>query len=169
MEVGSGIEVVFIERTGYSIQNQLETADPYEEENCGREDCFPCKEEGGGSRCERRGAGYEIICKSCVGVVARYSGQTGRNCYVRGKEHLRGYTNRKEGNVLWEHDKEFHGGEGETEFKMVVGRVYGRDNTRRMVNEAARIEGNDGVVMNSRNEYKQSCLPRVVVHRNTID
>ena len=58
---------------------------------------------------------------------------------------------------------------GETEFKIVVGRVYGRDNTRRMVNEAARIEGNEGVVMNSRNEYKQSCLPRVVIHRNTID
>ena len=52
---------------------------------------------------------------------------------------------------------------------MVVGRVYGRDNTRRMVNEAAKIEGNEGVVMNSRNEYKQSCLPRVVIHRNTID
>ena len=166
---GSGIEVVFIERTGYSLQNQLEMADPYEEENCGRGDCFPCKEEGGGSRCERRGAGYDIICKSCVEVVARYSGQTGRNCYVRGKEHLRGYANRKEGNVMWEHDKEFHGGEGETEFKMVVGRVYGRDNTRRMVNEAARIEGNDGVVMNSRNEYRQSCLPRVQVHRNTLD
>ena len=47
---GSGIEVVFIERTGYSIQNQLETADPYEEENCGREDCFPCKEKGRGVR-----------------------------------------------------------------------------------------------------------------------
>ena len=47
--------------------------------------------------------------------------------------------------------------------------AYGRDNTRRMVNEAAKIEGNDGIVMNSRNEYKQSCLPRVRVHRNTID
>ena len=37
---GSGIEVVFIERTGYSIQNQLEMADPYEEENCGEGGLF---------------------------------------------------------------------------------------------------------------------------------
>ena len=66
---------------------------------------------------------------------------------------MKGYTNRKEGNVLWEHDKEYHGGEGETEFKMVVGRVYGRDNTRRMVNEAARIEGNEGVVGMSTNNH----------------
>ena len=70
---------------------------------------------------------------------------------------------------MWEHDKEFHGGEGKTEFTMEVGRVYGKDNTWRMVNEAAEIEGNDGVVMNSRNEYRQSCLPRVQVHRNTLD
>ena len=166
---GSGVDVVFIERTGYSIQNQLEKADPYEEDNCGREDCFPCEEEGGGLRCEKRGAGYDIICKACVEVEARYSGQTGRNCYVRGREHLKGYRDKKEGNALWEHDKEFHGGEGKTEFAMTVGRVYGRDNTRRMVNEVAEIEGNDGVVMNSRNEYRQSCLPRVQVHRNTLD
>ena len=82
---------------------------------------------------------------------------------------MKGYRDKKEGNALWEHDKEFHGGEGKTEFKMEVRRVYGKDNTRRMVNEAAEIEGNDGVVMNSRNEYRQSCLPRVQVHRNTLD
>ena len=65
---GSGIDVVFIERTGYSIQNQLERADPYEEDSCERE-CFPCEEEGGGLKCEMRGAGYDIICKACVEVV----------------------------------------------------------------------------------------------------
>ena len=165
----SGIDVVFIERTGYSIQNQLEKADPFEEDGCERDDCFPCEEEGSGTRCERRGAGYDIICGTCVEPVARYSGQTGRNSYIRGREHLRGYANKKEGNVLMEHDKEYHGGEGKTKFTMKIRRIYGRDNTRRMVNEAAEIEGNDGIVMNSRNEYKQSCLPRVRVHRNTID
>ena len=69
---GSGIDVVFIERTGYSLQNQLERADPFEEGNCGRRDCFPCEEEGGGLRCEKRGAGYDIVCGSCVEVEARY-------------------------------------------------------------------------------------------------
>ena len=40
---------------------------------------------------------------------------------------------------MWEHDREFHGEGGETEFKMQVKNVYGRDNVRRMVNEAVRI------------------------------
>ena len=82
---------------------------------------------------------------------------------------MRGYINKKEGNPMWEHDKEYHGGEGKTEFNMEVRRVYGRDNSRRMTNEAVEIEGNEGVVMNSRNEYRQSCLPRVQVHRHTIE
>ena len=33
---GSGIEVVFIERTGFSLQNQLEQADPYKGPDCER-------------------------------------------------------------------------------------------------------------------------------------
>ena len=120
-------------------------------------------------KCEMRGAGYDIICKACVEVEARYSGETGRNCFIRGREHLKGYKEKKEGNVLWEHDKEFHGGEGKTKYEMKVGRVYGKDNTRRKINEAGRIEGNEGIVMNGRGEYRQSCLPRMAVHRNTLD
>ena len=89
-------------------------------------------------------------------MEARYSGQTGRNCYVRGREHLKGYRDKKEGNALWEHDKEFHGGEGKTEFEMQVGRIYGRDNTRRKINEAGRIEENEGVRLNGKSEYRKS-------------
>ena len=81
---------------------------------------------------------------------------------------MRGYKN-KEGNVLWEHDKEFHGGEGKTEFEMQVGRIYGKDNTRRKINEAGRIEGNEGVRLNGKGEYRKSCLPTMVAHRNTIN
>ena len=48
-------------------------------------------------------------------------------------------------------------------------KVYGRDNGKRMVNEACRIDTNEGVVMNGKAEYRGSVLPRVRVHRNTID
>ena len=37
---------------------------------------------------------------------------------MRGKEHKKGYEKKKKGNPMWEHDKEFHGGRGETEFKI---------------------------------------------------
>ena len=164
-----GVEAVFIERTGYSLQNQLEKADPFRGEDCGMRQCFPCEEGGGGGDCEKRGAGYEIVCGECTEKVARYDGQSGRNCFIRGIEHKKGYSGKKVGNPMWEHDKEFHGGGGDTGFKMKVKKVYGRDNVRRMVNEAVRIERNEGVVMNGRAEHRRSCLPRVVVHRNTID
>ena len=52
---------------------------------------------------------------------------------------------------------------------MTVKKVYGRDNEKRMVNEAWRIETNEGIVMNGKAEYRGSILPRVRVHRNTID
>ena len=107
-----GVEAVFIERTGYSVQNQLEKADPFKGEGCDWEDCFPHEEGGGGGDCEKRGGGYDLVCQSCTETVARYDGQSGRNCYVRGKEHKKGYEQRKKGNPMWEHDKEFHGGRG---------------------------------------------------------
>ena len=86
---------------------------------------------------------------------------------MRGKEQKKGYE-KKKGNPMWEHDREFHGGKRETQFKMKAKNVYGRDNEKRIVNEAVRIERNEGVVMNGRAEFRGSALPRVQVHRHTI-
>ena len=161
---GSGIdiEVVFIERTGFSLQNQLEQADPYKGPDCERK-CFPCEDEGQGD-CEKRGAGYGIDCQQ-DGCSGHYDGETGRNAFTRGEDHARGYSRREKGNPLWEHDKEYHGGEGKTEYKMTVGRTYGRDNRRRVMNEAVRIEMNLGIRMNRKGEFRSSVLPRLGVHR----
>ena len=54
--------------------------------------------------------------------------------------------------------RECHGGEGKTKVKMKVGRVYGRDNTRRKINEALRIENNEGMRLNGRNRVYQGWL-----------
>ena len=54
--------------------------------------------------------------------------------------------------------RECHGGEGKTKVKMKVGRVYGRDNMRRKINEALRIENNEGVRLNGRNLVYQGWL-----------
>ena len=80
-----GVDVKFVERSGYILQNQLDS--------CGRSECFPCSNEGGGD-CEKRGAAYEIVCEEeeCQEVVVRYDGETGRNGFTRGREHMRGYT-----------------------------------------------------------------------------
>ena len=40
---------------------------------------------------------------------------------------------------------------------------YGRDNTTRLTNEAMRIREALGVLLNSRAEYRQPRVPRVVI------
>ena len=84
---------------------------------------------------------------------------------MSGEDHARGYSRREKGNPVWEHDKEYHGGEGKTEYKMTVGRTYGRDNRRRVMNEAVRIEMNLGIRMNRKGEFRSPVLPRLGVHR----
>ena len=54
--------------------------------------------------------------------------------------------------------RECHGGEGKTKVQMKVGRVYGRDNMRRKINEVLRIENNEGVRLNGRNLVYQGGL-----------
>ena len=78
---------------------------------------------------------------------------------------MRGYKKGLKENVLREHDREHHGGGGQTRFKMKVRRVFGRDNRRRMIDEAVRIENNKGIMMNRKGEFRSSVLPMLVVHR----
>ena len=43
-------------------------------------------------------------------LKAVYEGETSRNCYVRGLEHLDGLSKEKEDNPLWKHCQIQHGG-----------------------------------------------------------
>ena len=47
---------------------------------------------------------------------------------------------------------------------MSVIRTFKRDNVRRMIFEAIKIVRNEGMVMNSKAEYKQALLPLMIVH-----
>ena len=50
--------------------------------------------------------------------------------------------------------------------KMKVLKNYGRDNTTRRSNEAMRIAGNKGVRLNSKAEFRQPRIPRLVINGN---
>ena len=43
---------------------------------------------------------------------------------------------------------------------------YGRDNTTRLSNEAMRIREAIGILLNSKAEYRQTRIPRVVIEDN---
>ena len=49
---------------------------------------------------------------------------------------------------------------------MKILKTYGRDNVTRLSNEALRILWNKGVRLNSKAEFRQPSVPRVVIHRN---
>ena len=158
----------FIETSGYSLQNLLERSDPFREKHCGRPDCFPCCS-GGSGRCDKIGAGYRITCEEeqCKGKEVHYEGETARTAYSRGLDHKRGYRNKDKENVLWKHAANDHGGSSSVNFKMTVLKTYGRDNTTRKSNEAVRINLCRGVRLNSKAEYRQPSIPRLVLHNGS--
>ena len=160
--------IKFIETSGYSLQNMLERSNPFREETCGRPDCFPCVS-GGGGRCDRIGAAYRIFCdeEECKGKEVYYEGESAHSGYTRGRAHLRGYRNKEKENVLWKHACNDHGGRSDVKYVMKVLKTYGTDNQTRKVNEAVRIAGNTGVRLNSKAEYRQPAVPRLVLHRSS--
>ena len=99
-----GMRLAVVERAGDAIAKDAKS-EPLRKQGCRREDCFACKTEEGGD-CEMNGVGYRISCITCVeddNLTAEYEGETGRNGYSRGKEHLSGLKNEVGGNPLWKH------------------------------------------------------------------
>ena len=85
--------IKFIERAGTSIRDMLVTSNPWGKEKCGRARCFVCRgEKGGIGDCMKEGVLYCIRCEECKrrGREVEYRGETGRDCFVRGGEHIKG-------------------------------------------------------------------------------
>ena len=136
-------------------------AEPLKEKGCKREKCLPCQ--SGGGNCENNGAGYRVECLTCVlaGRESTYEGETGKNGYTRGLQHLDALRLEDEKNALWRHCQIAHDGL-RAEFKMTVLRNYSGC-LEGQVNEAVRITMFDGdIIMNSKSEGNQAPLVRVV-------
>ena len=159
----NGMEVRFIEQSGHSLQNLLEKGNPFTDGGCGRWNCFPCLS-GHFGKCDKSG-GYELRCRApaCQEKGVNYQGETGRSFFLRGLEHLQALKNRRSDSVLWKHCQNEHGGDVNQEFEMKPLKTYGRDNTTRKANEAMRIREAKGVSLNSKAEYRQPKIPRVVI------
>ena len=93
--------------------------------------------------------------------MSLYDGESGSNCYTRGKQQEDGLRLKDEENPLWKHCLVEH--EGRTaEFSMKQTNVFGSCLVRQ-VNEAVRIEMSTAdCVMNSKAEFHQAPLVRVV-------
>ena len=85
-------QMKFIERAGVSLRDTLVSSNPWNDRKCGRLDCFVCKSEKGNiGGCMKENVLYSIKCEECRirGRQSEYWGETGRDGYVRGGEHLK--------------------------------------------------------------------------------
>ena len=108
---------------------------------------------GAGGTCWREGVVFALVCQECGKEVAVYFGETGRNAYSRGKEHLEKYLAKDVDNsVLWLHSLHHHEGREDVNYTMEVVRHY-NEPLDRQVMERVQISNFKGpVLMNRRNE-----------------
>ena len=149
------MRVVVQERAGNALKH-LAKAEPLKTPGCRRDDCFPCCSSKPG-KCEKNGVGYNIQCETCkrAGKLSLYDGETGCNCYTRGKQHQNALRLKDEENALWKHCLVEHNGI-EAEFSMKQTNVF-KSCLTRQVNEAVRIEMSTAdCIMNSKAEFHQA-------------
>ena len=101
-----------------------------------------------------------------MGVHKSYEGETCRNSYIRGSEHLKQLNNKCEKSALYKHVKEDHSGEENlVNFSMkITGRF--KQPLFRQIDEANRIRRmNPKNLLNSKMEYFGPVIPRKVIER----
>ena len=88
---------------------------------------------------------------------------------TRAKEHWQGYSSRNKNNPMHKHTTKDQQGRRDVDYKIEVVKTFGRDNMRRKLHEAVRIDRHQGVTMNSKSVYNQPILPRARIRRNAND
>ena len=157
---GSKISMSVQERGGRQLGQVLGTSVPgaSERKHCQRQMCFPCNT-GQVGVCRRTGVGYEIACTKCDQDVSKYAGETGRNLFMRGVEHIGDLEKRAAEKPLWKHIQEKHNGAMEADifehFKMTQTGIFFKPQKRK-ANEGVRISHlNPDTRMNSKDEFCQ--------------
>ena len=154
------IKINIQERGGKQLGQILGTSVPgaSSRRNCSRPNCFPCNT-GDEGVCRRTGVGYEITCNLCLESVSKYAGESGKNLYCRGEEHIADAERKAVDKPLWKHIREKHGGRIEItifeHFSMKRTGIFFKPQ-RRKANEGVRISHlNPETRMNSKDEFRQ--------------
>jgi hypothetical protein len=179
MRVSSGGRVrgYVAEQSGVPLAALLYSSQPGEQDSCGQADCNPCSR---GTtrrlayrRVSRGGLVYSCRCltyeereEDDVKVESWYHGETSRTLYTRQKEHMAGLAGRKPENALFKH-QELHHPTGSPQYEFQPEKFF-PDPMSKQIYEGVSINhspSSAGHLVNSRAEYRQGEVARVVVAR----
>jgi hypothetical protein len=173
---GGLVRATVVEQTGVPLSALLVDPLPGGQDLCEKPDCNPCRT--GTTRrlsCHRSSLGgcvYNCLCITCKAKgeedgrerMSYYHGRTSRCLYTRQREHFEGLAKRKEENALWKH-KELHHPDEDCQFSFEAERFF-RDTPSHQIFEGVcinRSPSTPGLLMNSRAEYEQHGVARLVV------
>ena len=158
----SSIKIKVVEKSGKKIKQILQKNDPLADLICYKPECAVCSTSKKGG-CRSSGVTYKVICDSENPCKFSYTGQTGKNGYTRGNEHLEDYRKKDACSVMWKHCQNSHVGKKQKFSMEVVDRCRG-DPTKRQILEAIRIKNSDvASSMNDRNEWNFVVVPQATV------
>jgi hypothetical protein len=175
VRVSSGglVRATVVEQAGVPLSALLVDPLPGGQDLCEEADCNPCRT--GTTRrlsCHRSNLGgcvYNCLCMTCKEEdgrerVSHYHGRTSRCLYTRQLEHFEGLAKKKEDNPLYKHKELHHQGE-DCQFTFSVDKSF-RDTLSHQIYEGVcinRSPSTPGYLMNSRAEYEQHGVARLVV------
>ena len=143
------------------MKSLLQKSNPTATAGCSALDCIACKGgRGSGGHCRKTNVTYEIECGLCEGdEKSVYVGETARNLYTRGGEHISKYEGGKESSFILKHQTEKHEGSTAVYFSRMTG--YFKDCLSRQVAEGVKIRRCDYHLMNTKSEWHQPPIWRV--------
>ena len=156
------VKIKVVEEGGRSLVGLLRKSNPTKPKGCTDSKCLPCKfGRGEGGECRRNNVGYYTKCEECD-VVVKYVGETGRNGYTRGLNHVDDYRRQREDSHMWKHAIEKHERRMDVKFSMKIVKDF-KDPLTRQVNEAVRmVRCEADNVLNSKSEWHGPAIVRLV-------
>ena len=136
----SALKIKVVEKAGVKVRNLLQKNGIMSSSKCNADGCMICRSDKG-KNCRKSGITYKILCQHTECKFC-YNGQTGKNGFSRGLEHIRDYQNKEPWSVLWTHCKSSHASM-EQQFKMVVVDQCRNKATKRQILETVRINASD--------------------------
>ena len=168
---GRTSRIKIVERAGRSLKTILAPNCPWGVQKCTDAKCFPCSTSTGPLKvsCRTPGVVYSIVCVFCeeAGLEAIYFGESGHNCYTRGRKHLDDFHAGITSNCMSIHARVHHPDEPRlaTNFKMIPLKTINKPMDRQITEALNIANANVDILLNSGSEWRSGLVPRASVSR----